>query len=292
MVHIAVSAQWLPDHVFHRLLNIFPDGAMKARRWGEGEITVTSWAADLPIQDARAIEAIELLTREGCLHGERFHWKPAVRGVTIWLDRKYSRRDLESSPLLAFDGARYIESYGRTQKDLFPKFSARKLQKSTADVVFSDWPRLIVPNRVRRIIEPAGLQHVVFTPVAPVPGGKKWRDEDVLPWSKVGDPWWEITSDFTMPPLSPSVDVIAQDGTPFVGYEEQLLGVREGIYRTPELHYLRRDLEDLTPFDLACTYEHFKKPPRSQRLIASQRFYQFFQKHNLKAKWTPVRIDD
>jgi hypothetical protein len=292
VVHITATGYKLPDHVFHKLLNIHPEGASKARYQGVGDIIVTGWTLDLPIQDPRATEAIELLMREGWLVGEQMKWKRELRGVTIWLDRKYSRGDLESSPWLAFDGTRYIESYWRTAKEELIKVSAPRLRKSTADVVFGDWPGIIVPDRVRRIIEPAGFLHVDFRPVAPVRSSDRFLDKDVVSWSKVGDPWWEITSDFTMPPLSPSVEIVAQDGSPFVGYENQWLGVREGLFRNPELHYRRQDIEQLLPFDLACTHEHFGKPPRGQRLIASQRFYQFFREHKLKAKWTPVRIDD
>jgi hypothetical protein len=124
VVHITATGYKLPDHVFHKLLNIHPEGASKARYQGVGDIIVTGWTLDLPIQDPRATEAIELLMREGWLVGEQMKWKRELRGVTIWLDRKYSRGDLESSPWLAFDGTRYIESYWRTAKEELIKVSA------------------------------------------------------------------------------------------------------------------------------------------------------------------------
>lgn len=47
-------------------------------------------------------------------------------------------------------------------------------------------------------------------------------------------------------------------------------------------------------FDLALTYERFehaKGTPGDRRLVASQRFYQFWLTHKLKMDWVPVRID-
>ena len=40
------------------------------------------------------------------------------------------------------------------------------------------------------------------------------------------------------------------------------------------------------------THEHFGKPPCGEWLIASQALYQLFQKHKIKARWTPVIVEE
>jgi hypothetical protein len=135
------------------------------------------------------------------------------------------------------------------------------------------------------------MRHVTFRPTILVRG--KGRPEDPqVPWEKFGEPWWELSSDLTLPPLSPTVKVVAQDGRPFIGYEKQNLEIREGHYMYPELHYLRREIERCDPFDLGLSYEHLGKPPFQQMKVASQRLYRLFAEQKLKASWTPVRLDE
>lgn len=285
MVHLKVSASRVPDWLFHRLLNAVPAGAMKARGWGSGEITITSWAVDLSLSDPRTSEVIDLLVRGDCLRGAYPNWEPANRGVCIWLDRRYSSRDLEASALLHLGGRKYVESFWRTS-DLSPMFLASGLRSCKADTVCGDYPGTIVPDRVRRVIESMGLVGVRFFPVVPVCENKK-----VVPWGEIGDPWWELASDLTMPRLSPSVEIIAQDGSPFTDYKSQWLSIREGLYINPEWRYLRQDVDGMGAFDLAYSHEHLGKPPRGQQLIASGRLYRCFKEHGVRAFWRPVRIE-
>jgi hypothetical protein len=215
----------------------------------------------------------------------------------LTLVRKDTRRDLEQSRFLALGGWKYIDSrHGigfRTKPEgiiILPIGPLRR--KQDADTLWTMRPGwMVVPERVRRIIEPAGMRHVTFRPTILVRG--KGRPEDPqVPWEKFGEPWWELSSDLTLPPLSPTVKVVAQDGRPFIGYEKQNLELREGHYMIPELHYLRREIEQCEPFDLGLSSEHLGKPPFQQMKVASQRLYRLFAEHKLKASWTPVRLDE
>ncbi|TVQ33159.1 MAG: hypothetical protein EA376_03640 [Phycisphaeraceae bacterium] len=214
--------------------------------------------------------------------------------MRIWLDRKYTKRDLAQCEYLSFNGRKYHDDLGwRTEPDGLPILSARLLRKLQGhDTVSGPRPGWnIVSDRVKRAVESADLRHIAIHPVALVRGRGR-PDDPRLSWEDHGDPWWELTSDLALPPLSPSVQVVAQDNSPFVSYETQNLEIREGHYQIPELHYVRSEIEEREPFDLALTHEHFGKPPFQQRKIASQRLYQLFQEHGFKASWIPVRLDD
>jgi hypothetical protein len=106
--------------------------------------------------------------------------------------------------------------------------------------------------------------------------------------------WWELTSDFELPPLSPAMDLRDNNGNPIARGEVSNGCHRyEGLYIHPELHYRAEDLETMKPCDLAWTAESFGGVPSADArvLIASNRFYRFCVDHALKTEWVPVRID-
>ena len=60
-------------------------------------------------------------------------------------------------------------------------------------------------------------------------------------------------------------------------------------FRTGEVHYSKRDLAALMPFDVARTFENFMETHPA--LVVSQRFYQFCLKSRIPLNVQPVRID-
>jgi len=156
----------------------------------------------------------------------------------------------------------------------------------------------------------AGLLNVLFRPTVLVPRVEDF-DEAGAPVEVAPDlasivrsgrdlagpiDYWELDGDFTMPPLSPSMEFVD------AGMKSVLSGDfangfqrKDGFYTHPELHYRASDLAALPEFDLARTYEPFSN--RSGRdsfdcpLVASRRFYDFCVASGLETGWVPVRID-
>lgn len=251
---------------------------------------------NVPREDQRVEQVFAVFRKHG--------WFPYVdkrlprqpNEYRLVLKRKYTHNDLAKCEFLTLNGKRGVLGLGwRTDREgiiVLPVNRIRKVIAANADTLWTDRPGwMVVSERVRRAVEDTDMRHVIFRPTVLVHGKGKPDDLRVA-WSEIGDPWWEITSDYTLPPLSPTVQIVAQDEGPFVSYESQLLELREGLYQVPELHYRRTDIEQCEPFDLAVSHEHIGKPPHQQMKIASQRLYQLFTKHGMKASWIPVRIDD
>lgn len=296
IVHISASPSRLPENVFHALLNTYPEGAVKTRSWTSGEIYVGSWSCKLSLNDSRAIDIIAFLKSEGYFVDNHAGWVIKKPGIRIWLSRKYGMNDYGACEFLALNGRHRVLGLGwRTTPDstiVLPVHRIRKLVTTGAETLWTDRPGwMVVSDRVKRIVDGLNMRHVVFRPTILVRGEGR-PDDPTVPWSEVGDPWWEISSDYALPPLSSSVQITAQDGTPFESYETQNLELREGLYDIPEPHYRRSDINSAEPFDLALSHEHIGKPPLQQMRIASQRLYLVFRKHKIRAAWTPVRIDD
>lgn len=285
----------VPPAMIDELVAIDPAGE-RIGRDATGQQTRSFCFTNIPRDDPRVDKVFAVLRKYG--------WFPHIDETLpmqpneyfLILERKYTRSDLRKCELLKFTGRRYVPDLGwRTKPEgliVLPVHRMRKIAATDADTLYTYRPGWdVVSDRVKRIIEEAGMRHVVFRPTVLV-RGKGMPDDPPASWSKVGDPWWEITSDYTLPPLSPTVQIVAQDGSPFVSYKTQNLELREGLYRIPELHYRRADIERCEPFDLALSYEHIGKPPYQQMKIASQRLYQLFTKYSIKAAWMPVRLDE
>lgn len=107
--------------------------------------------------------------------------------------------------------------------------------------------------------------------------------------------YWELDSDFILPPLSPSMTLTDSAGRPIRG-DDFDAGVhrREGSYMHPDLHYRASDLTGLEPFDLARAFEPFGKHRTYSSLncplMASRKFYECCVSNGLRAGWVPVRI--
>jgi hypothetical protein len=152
---------------------------------------------------------------------------------------------------------------------------------------------LIVPDRTKRVLQHADLRRVVFHPTALVAGRTPEEREKVIQWDKHAEPWWELTSDLILPPLSPSVSLFDQDGNPIRDDFSNGCYAVEGQYSSPILSYRRSDLQSIGGFDLAKTFEIFgAKGSKDMRLfIASRKFYDFCKSNQIDAAFTPVRVE-
>jgi len=163
------------------------------------------------------------------------------------------------------------------------------VNRHSASINFgSSWHGLIVSDDFKRLGEQAGLKRLVYRKV-----------ELVKP--KTGTPrgpYWELTSDLTLPPLAPQMSLVTDAGEVFRGdYKEGCL-LREGLtvpsvlYRPPELHFTASAMESLPDFDLALTRETFGGSGNLYRAhVCSRNFRNFCRASRYRADWIPVRRD-
>jgi hypothetical protein len=263
------------DALYQQLVGVYRD-----------ESSPHSFYARLPATDARMVRIRQLLSAS----------RPSTFMIDI--DRIYEPADLEA--------ARLLEVFpGRWNNQVLGEDPERRLKIpigsvcAEVDIIGSPLPaRYILPERVRKILARGRFKHLAFRPTVCYPGRRHDAKAPPRPWPPSHEPWWEIDSDFILPPLS--------DTMTFVNRKSQVIKERvwtngfickEPPYRNAELHYRARDLEGLPPFDVARCYEAFtnvpsKEPDHLQRpVIVSQRFYRYCVKHNLQFGWIPVRLD-
>lgn len=269
--------------VFDDLVSIYPEGRDRHAFW-----------SFLPVDDDRTAAIMDLLAQAGWHPwGDHSRPKDRSREYTLLLERQYDDADL---------ACEYLELSPRT-KDWGPyrdeatglvKLDVHQLDNS-ADFGAAYTGRYVVPQRVKRLLETANLRRVVFRPALLADSEQRESgSEKIIPWETWGPPWWEITSDYTLPPVSPSMDLRDNNGNRVEpGDPRRYYHRREGLYLWPELHYRSSDLANAPAFDLARTLERFGGELRwdESMLVASRRFYQFCVDHGLKTDWVPVRID-
>jgi hypothetical protein len=120
-------------------------------------------------------------------------------------------------------------------------------------------------------------------------------DDAQVPWETYGQPWWELTSDLTLPFVSPSMMLADRHGRRITDGDFSKGCYRhEDLYGHAELHYRAEDIEPLVgTFDLAHTREAFGQvqDPSVRPLVASKRLYELCRSKGLQSGWAPVRID-
>lgn len=249
-----------------------------------------------PVDDERTRRILDVLNNSG-----RSPWRDTSRPMDekgeffLRVEREYDSQD--------FGDCLFLELHPDDESHVFdqPRRSglAPLLKGSLNDQIdfaFTMPTLYYVTSRVRRILEAGGLIGLKFSPTLLLPGLDALATTEPIPWETHGEPWWELDSDFTMPPLSDSMTFTDMDGK-ILRKRDFSNGFhrRDGLYMHPELHYRASDIEKLKQFDLARTYEPFGNRKGYDRfdcpLIASKRFYDFCIQHGLKTQWVPVRID-
>jgi len=291
-VHLRVTGQAMSDTMLNTLAALHRPGIRIAAPQSPNPF-VLAWQLDLPFDHPITQLALERFLKWGLLSGtpERPTATPD-RGAVVRFTRRYSHADRTAARFLHVQGVRYLDSQWRSSRELRLRFAATHLRRTHSDSIFTDVPGMVLSDRARRLLEPEGLIGMTLRPVYAMARRRTTRERVAIPWSQIGEPRWELRSSITLPPLSPSVALTAQDGTPFVGYERQRLELRDPPFTEVILRYRDQDLSQVEPFDVGMTHEHFGQPPCGERLIVSQRVYQLFQKHKIKARWTPVVVEE
>jgi hypothetical protein len=164
-----------------------------------------------------------------------------------------------------------------------------------ADIIRTPLSWLVVPERVKSAIVRELFRGVVFRPTVLVGGHPSLSEMKPIPWSRHGEPWWELTSDLVLPPMSPRMDLYDDQGEPVRNADcSRGCYAREGLYVHPEYRYREEDLGRIEHFDFTRTAEVFGRTGHvdTWRYIASARFREFCVGHNWRCDWIPVRIDD
>ncbi|MEM6503829.1 MAG: hypothetical protein AAF711_00025 [Planctomycetota bacterium] len=284
-IFVEVSPAMLPE-----IFDIYPDG----RSSGYG------FRSELDHADLRNEKLVECLKRSGFRRRkkqERFLPREHFTEAHI---RHYDRADYASAVYLEFDPDFFDENIQFSERDAEARL--RLHRKSLRENKSTDFARagikaILVPQRVKVVLEQADLHNLLFLPTIPVRGtGLAEECQTPVTWEQVGcDPWWELSSDLTLPPVSPGMDLRDRDGNRIPpGNSSNGCIPREGLFNKAELHYLRNDIKAIEPFDVALTFETFGMPgpyPRPS-VVVSQRFYQVCIDHGLSGTWVPVRLDD
>lgn len=263
-----------PDEVgnqaYQEILKIYPEG-------DKGHYINFALFED----DPRVPAALGCLERYGFNPWEGFV-KREPNELRIRLERVYDEEDYEGAsyfvPKPCVDMGSLTE---RSQAGLL-QLETQEV-KPKADVGFVSWPFVVVSSRVKQLLEPEAFQHVLIRPTEVV-GRHKERFEGQF---------WELTSDLTLPPLSPYCTLRNDNGQPFDRDYNKGCHYREGLYTEPELHYTASALKEAEPFDVALTHERFgiKEAVAFRRMVVSKCFYNFCVANQLKMNWVPVRVD-
>lgn len=156
----------------------------------------------------------------------------------------------------------------------------------------SSWS--VVPERVKSQLESIELSHVRFRETVL----RDVRDGPSVPleWGSYADsePWWELTSDIVLPPMSPRMMILDwEKNRVSSGYDAAcvLKDPNDPRVRYPELHYRAEDMRSVGEWDLALTFERTAARDDARLLVASKRFYDAWRECGLRADWVPVRLD-
>ena len=132
-----------------------------------------------------------------------------------------------------------------------------------------------------------------FSPIMIVTGGADFKD-----WLAPvrHDTWWQGGSELRLPPMSPVIERWWPQGIkPPVQRpreERAFVILSDPPFRDLQPAYLKSDWQEVSPFDIAATYETTTNDRFGRMLIVSKRFYEFCMKEGLKADWVPVRFEE
>jgi hypothetical protein len=275
------------DDLFEKLLNVFPEG--------RGGSNGHAFNAVLPQDDERTVQLMATLERAGYSRWTDLS-RPIDRSKEFWLEllRRYEEAELAACELLEVSPRVRCPADDRQEQTGYVMLDVHGLDNS-ADFAHARYRRYLVPNRVKRMLEGRELSHVLFRPTLLAdPHDTEGGMARVIPWPRWGPPWWEITSDYTLPPVSPSMDLRDFESRPVPhGDRNRPYFRREGLYGHPELHYTRQSVQNLQPFDLARTFECFGGKLRwdERTLVSSRHFYQVLKELNVETGWVPIRIE-
>lgn len=245
----------------------------------------------LPDDDPSTLDAVRMLDEYGLQ--PRKQLQKMERGTYYWArpNYEYEPSDLDRADYFSFVAGTAVNSSPGADgagilvnaKDLRRKFAIAEARSSSGT---------IVSNATRRRIEEEGLIGADFLPIGVVKG-KPSATPKVLSWDEIGvEPFWHISSSVVLPTLHPKCLTLDRGGSPCNGNYEKGCYLMEGEFPAGELNYLRSDIEQCEPFDIALTLEPFGNAPDpySHKLVVSKRFRKFILKLDPKSFWLPVYV--
>lgn len=272
----------LQAHIVDELATVLP----------EGRIDPTRFQFNLYEDDPRLAQILKILDRHGI--------NPTPRGGTSELGKEYLLehwRDYHDSDLA---DVRYFRIRPAAEGNgLFRDEMGR------VEMIDAQFPRrghivrtplfwIVVPERVKAAIEREGFRGVAFRETVLVGGHALLSKMTPRPWSRHGEPWWELTSDVVLPPMSPTMELYDEHGDRVVNADcSRGCSPREGLFVHPEYRYRRSDLAPIEPFDFARTAERFGRAGHvdTWHYIASTGFRECCVGHKWRCDWIPVRVE-
>lgn len=263
-----------------------------------------SWRFGLYEHDPRLPGFRSFLENAGLRPQARFK-APGLNEYRLDRTCYYTDHDLDQYQYLRVWGEWVWPACSRNAEGLVPlvrgSFPKKRHQRERG--VYHSRNLLIVSSVFKSLMEREGLERLLFLPtvvlsdsptelVPETPSVFKPRDPPPrrLEWSEIGEePWWEMTSDLVLPPVSPSVPLESISG----GVTDRIHGVRMDMLSCGELTYRDEDLRRVEPFDAALTVERWESPRDEARsMIVSQRFRQAARRNGLSIPiCCPVHVE-
>lgn len=273
------------EEVFDDLARIYPEGL-------QGQ----TFSFALPADDPRTVQIVERLNRAG-LRPWTDTFRERQKGIeyAVQLDREYDAADLAACDFLELRPPPEACNYGAISRGesgdvIIPE---QQMPSGKPDFLFGHTYWYFVPARVKDVLSMGNLKGVKFRPTYYAPLDMTAEDTDATIRSRHGIPYWELDSDRTLPPLSPSMSLVDARGNASSPGVAGPCRPYDGLYIRPELHYRADDLAKTGQFDLARAHERFNAfgGPGDRPLIASRRFFEFCNERCLRTGWVPVRVD-
>jgi hypothetical protein len=252
-----------------------------------------------PLDDDRTQRVLRLLEDAGLTPWDFARGLPWNPRSEYWLrlEREYDGEDLGACEFLEICPPSKGYHLAASERTDDGRMIIPQRQMPIGYDIMSDglYRSYFIAEKAKTILEGNRLSGAEFKPASYRRTERK-DDPDRSMKALSSTPYWELDSDFTMPPLSSTVGLTDRNGKP-VRRDDFSNGLQrsEGLFTHPELHYRQSDIEKLEPFDLARTFEPFGNRSGYERLfcplIASKRFYETCVANKLKTGWVPVRID-
>lgn len=279
-VFITVQQDEVGDALFDRLRGIQPI-----------DPRLTLFDLRLPEDDPRTVNVLRELENAGLRPWlDVFRPREKRQEYSIYRYREYDDRDHSCCNALRLEPQDEVSGVLRNESGLV-RLGPRGLD-SRIDIARTEGSAIVVPDRVRGLLETRSLRGLRFCPT--VLYDRRELERQSVRWGskEFPEPWWELTSELTLPPMSPAVVKTTPKGDPVPRDFQGMLMLREPPFTGVEFHYLKSDLRRFGDFDLAQTFERFGTQPDDRWLVASKRFYEFCKANKIKCGWVPVRIDE
>ena len=220
---VNISDVYLRPELIDELAAIYPEGR-------EGE----AWfRCQLPEDDPRVQRVLSWLESHGLTRWEFEKTKEGERNHFFFtIRREYDEVDYEGVEYVHLAPQADGQGLFRDEQGHIKLMEGRFPRK--ADFVQASIEGVVVPDRVKRALETEHFRGVIFRPTVLVGGSRLWSQAIPQPWQSFGRPWWELTSDVVLPPLSPTMDLHDNDGNPVrdASYSHGCFA-REGLLRSP-----------------------------------------------------------